>query len=93
MNSVMNKADYYASDEYTQSILERVGMNQEAIDLNTRFAHDIYNECMKEYMTSQDPMAFAPLTDMKTLFAEMVDKSLALYHQTKNTVFGELPCQ
>jgi hypothetical protein len=74
---------YYVSDNYKEEILERVGLKDLAVDLNARFACDIYSECEKEYQKTNDVRAFSPIEDLHHHFLDMIQQSLNKYHQLR----------
>jgi hypothetical protein len=71
----------YLTDKWTNELMERVGMNDLAVKLNERFAHDILVECEKEYERTQDLTVFNALNNLQKCFKIMINKSLKGYNQ------------
>jgi hypothetical protein len=71
---------YYHSKEWTNELVKRIGMDSLAVQLNSRFAFDLLNECQSEYAKTQDTAVFHPLKEMDALFYTMMKNALAEYN-------------
>jgi len=57
-------------------VINRVGIYQECVEMNERFARDILLECSKEFGNTMNPGALDPISqkNMKEIFSEMLTK-------------------
>lgn len=79
---------YYGSKQYEEEVYNNVGLNDLAIELNSRFVADIYAECEKEYQKSGNILAFKPTENIHNHLIAMIQKSLILYHRNRTPSFN-----
>ena len=71
----------YFSDKWTNDLMERVGMNDMAVEMNERFAMDMLNECLDEYNKTGDQNVFMALNNIEACFSKMFQKSLSNFQR------------
>lgn len=75
---------YYNSKDYTDKIFENVGFKDLAVEMNSRFALDIYSECEKEFKRTGNILAFQPIHQLHYHFFDVIEKCIKRYQDIKN---------
>ncbi|HEY3526384.1 MAG TPA: hypothetical protein VGK47_09320 [Nitrososphaeraceae archaeon] len=85
MSEIVKNTEYYASELYSKNIMDRVGISDAAVLMIEKLAHDINNECLKEFKESENLMALSLLSEwnMKTMFQEVIEESLKRFKKSK----------
>jgi hypothetical protein len=73
-------SNYYLTDEWKNHVAEVVGMNDMAVELMSRFAHDIYVVCRAEYQKSNDINAMSPVGDIQDMLAIAAKQAIHRYY-------------